>query len=93
MDLLHAYQQLQLDDQSKDYVVINTHEGLFRYARLPFGVASAPAIFQCNMESLLNGVPGVAVYQDDILISEKTKEDTSIGWTHCFNDSRMQACG
>ena len=29
LDLSHAYQQLPLDEESKRYVVINTHKGLF----------------------------------------------------------------
>ena len=45
LDLAHAYQQILLDEGSKKFVVINTQKGLFRYNRLPFGVASAPAIF------------------------------------------------
>ena len=50
IDLSHAYQQLLLDDGSKKYVVINTHKGLFRYTRLPFGISSAPGIFQSHRE-------------------------------------------
>ena len=46
LDLSNAYQQVALDEESRKYVVINTHLGLFQYNRLPFGVASAPAIFQ-----------------------------------------------
>ena len=46
LDLSNAYQQVALDDESKQYVEISTHLGLFQYNRLPFGVASAPAIFQ-----------------------------------------------
>ncbi len=46
LDLSQAYQQLVLEEQSREYVVINTHRGLFRYTRLPFGVSSAPGIFQ-----------------------------------------------
>ena len=44
INLTKAYQQLPLDDASKEYVVINTHKGLFRYTRLPFGISSAPGI-------------------------------------------------
>ena len=54
--LSQAYQQLLLDDDSKDYVVINTHQGLFRYNCLPFGVSSASGIFQRTMEALLQGI-------------------------------------
>ena len=43
-----------LDKDSRMYVTINTHQGLFRYNRLPFGIASAPAIFQRTMETILH---------------------------------------
>ena len=46
LNLSPAYQQLTLDLDSRKYMVINTHRGLFRYMRLPFGIASAPGIFQ-----------------------------------------------
>ena len=69
LDMSHAYQQILLNDESKQYVTVNTHRGLFTYNRLPFGVASAPAIFQRTMEGLLKGIPLVVVYLDDILVS------------------------
>ena len=45
LDLSHAYLQLQLDESAKDYLVINTHRGLFEYTRMPFGITSAPGVF------------------------------------------------
>ena len=51
----NAYLQLRLDPESRKYVTINTQKGLFQYNRLPFGVASAPAIFQRYMDVLLQG--------------------------------------
>ena len=44
-----------LDDKSKELVTISTHRGLFQYNRLPFGISSAPAVFQRCMESLFQG--------------------------------------
>ena len=46
LDLSHAYLQVTLEEHSRQYVTIKTHKGLFEYTRLPFGVASAPSIFQ-----------------------------------------------
>ena len=64
-----AYQQLLLDEPNKKLVVINTPRGLFQYNRLPFGIASAPGIFQRVMDSLLQGIPGVVVYLNNILVT------------------------
>ena len=49
IDLSQAYTQILLDDTSAVYVTINTHKGLYKYSRLPYGVASAPAFFFRNL--------------------------------------------
>jgi hypothetical protein len=61
--------------RSRRLVTINTHKGLFEYTRLPFGIASAPSIFQRLMENLLQGIPRVCVYLDDILVSGTTEQE------------------
>ena len=73
LDLKHAYQQLILEEESRKYVTINTHRSLYRYTRLPFGIASAPAIFQKTMDMILQGMPGVICYINDILITGKSR--------------------
>ena len=66
LDMSQVYLQLELDEDSKPYVTINMHKGLFRFHKFPFGVSSAPGIFQRCMETLLNGSKGVSIYLDDI---------------------------
>ena len=75
LDLSHAYLQVPLAEESQKYLVINTHKGLYAYKRLPFGVASAPAVFQRIMDNILQGLPGVCTYLDDILVTGKTADE------------------
>ena len=75
LDLAQAYLQVLLEDDSKKYTTINTHKGLYQYNRLPFGISSAPAIFQRTIENILQGIPNVVVYIDDFLITGKTESE------------------
>ena len=69
LDLAHAYNQLELDDLSKEYL---THQGLYRPNRLSFGVRSAPAIFQRVVDHILAGVDRVQCYLSDSTQQERT---------------------
>jgi hypothetical protein len=75
LDLSQAYQQMLLDEQSRKYVTVNTHMGLFQYTRLPYGIASAPSVFQATMEQILQGIDGVLTYLDDIMISGSSERE------------------
>ena len=61
LDLTSAYQQMVLDKESAKLVTINTHQGLHECNRLPFGIASAPAVFQRAMDTILQGIPPCGV--------------------------------
>ena len=58
--------------------MINEHKGLFQYTRLPYGILSAPGIFQKEMDNLLASIPGVAVYLDDISVTGVTEHLKSL---------------
>ena len=75
LDLANAYLQLELDEDSKKYVTISTHKGLFQYNRLPFGVSSAPSLFQRTMEGIVGNIQNVLVYSDDILVAGSSEEE------------------
>lgn len=74
-DMGSAYQQMLLDDAAKMLTTISTHLGLFAYNRLPFGIKTAPSIFQLMMEKLLIGLEGVTSFLDDILITGSTESE------------------
>ena len=59
IDLLQAYNQLEVEVASRNILTINTHKGLFQYSRVPFGIAAAPAIWQRTLELVLQGIPRV----------------------------------
>ena len=69
IDFSHAYTQLQLESDSKNFTTINTHCGLFRYLRLPFGISSCPQIFQRTIEHLFKDIPFCAIYFDNMIVS------------------------
>ena len=54
LDLQQAYLQLPLEEESQKYVTVNTHRGLFQYTRLPFGITTAPSVFQKTMDTMLH---------------------------------------
>ncbi|XP_040069533.2 uncharacterized protein LOC115325180, partial [Ixodes scapularis] len=68
LDLASAYHQVRLDPKSRDLTAFITHEGLFRFKRVCFGLASAPAAFQQVMSKILKDCPGVQFYLDDVIV-------------------------
>ena len=69
IDLKNAYLRMTMDEDSQKLLVINTHKGLYQYARLPFGVASSPALWQRAIEQVLQGISGVQCLLDDIIVT------------------------
>ena len=75
IDLADAYSQIQLAPESQRRLALSTHRGVLLQQRLPFGIKSAPGYFQEIMENLTSDLPGVAVFQDDMLVSGQDAND------------------
>ena len=75
LDLSQAYQQMQLGENSRNLVCINTHVGLYRYTRMPYGISSAPSKCQETMDKILQGLNKVGCIMDDIIITGQTDEE------------------
>ena len=74
IDLSEAYLQLSLHEDSRDLTTFIVPDGLFRFKRCPFGLASCPSAFQAVMSKILHDIPGVVCYLDDILVSGQSSE-------------------
>ena len=79
LDMKHAYQQLQVELDSQEYLTMNTSKGLFAYTRMPFGINTAPSIWQRKMDRIL---AGTVCYMDDILV---------VGENESQHDERLMA--
>lgn len=68
LDAKDGFWQVHLDEPSSLLTCFNTPFGRYRWMVMPFGIKSAPEVFQQRMVEALEGLEGVAVIADDILV-------------------------
>jgi hypothetical protein len=68
IDLNMGYYHLRLDPATSDICTIVFPWGIYRYKRLPMGVACSPDIFQSKMNGLFSDLEYVLAYIDDLLV-------------------------
>ena len=76
LDLTSAYFQLGLDDKSKHKTAFITHDNLYQFKRMPYGLNNACQSFQALMTRVLRGLTWkhCLVYVDDVIIWSKDFE-------------------
>ena len=74
LDATQGYWQVRLDDESSIKCTFNTPFGRYRFNRLPFGISSAPEVFQNIMSQIFDGHEGIEVIVDDLLIWCETQQ-------------------
>ncbi|KAG9282090.1 hypothetical protein AMEX_G700 [Astyanax mexicanus] len=75
LDASSGFWQISLEASSRKLTTFITPVGRFCFKRLPFGITSAPEIFQREMSMLLRGNSGTVAVMDDILIYGKDKQE------------------
>ena len=75
IDLRQAYHEMEVEEESQEYLTVNTHQGLYRYNRLICGITSASAIWQRSMDQILEGIEGTSSILDDTIITGKDDEE------------------
>jgi hypothetical protein len=74
LDAKSGFWQIPLDEASSLLCMFNTPHGRYKFKRLPFGIKSAPEVFQKHMKQLLEGLEGVEVIMDDMLVWGENNE-------------------
>ena len=68
VDASNGFWQVELDEPSSYLTTFATPFGRYRWKRLPFGISSAPEEYQRRMQEALEGLEGIAICADDIII-------------------------
>jgi hypothetical protein len=61
-DMVMGYHQIELEEGEGPKMAFSTKQGHWEYRRLPFGLKTAPAVFQKLMNSVLSGSSGMCCF-------------------------------
>ena len=77
LDLLKGFNQIPVEQNSRELMAVSTPVGLYQPTVMPFGVKNAPGSFQREMRRVLSGRlhRGVYVFIDDIIVYSKTETE------------------
>jgi Reverse transcriptase (RNA-dependent DNA polymerase) len=69
-----GYWQIPVRHEDREKTTFTSHEGLYWFLRMPFGLRNAPATFQSFVDITLSGLTwkSCLVYLDDIIVFSKT---------------------
>ena len=74
LDLKQEYLQVPLMKDSRNLTAFVSHDGVYRFRRMPFGLSSVPSAFQQMMATIMSGIKGASVFMDDIVVHGPTQE-------------------
>ena len=75
LDANSGFWQIPLTPSCRHFTTFITPFGRYWFNKLPFGISSAPEVFQKQMSTILEGLPGVLCHLDDILVYGKDTEE------------------
>ena len=76
LDLAKGYWQVQVREMDCPKMAFTTHQGLYQFRVMPFGLQGAPATFQRMMDSLLRELRKfTTAYLDDIVVFSTSWEE------------------
>ena len=80
LDAKDGFWQVNLQEESSYLTTFWTLSGRYRWLHMPFGISTAPEEFQRRQHEVFDGLPGVEVIADDILVygSGDTQEQAEV---------------
>ncbi len=75
LDATSGFWQIPLDEESSLLTCFNTPFGQYLFKRLPFGIKSAPEIYQRVMEELFDDIELCEVIADDLMVWGRDNEE------------------
>ena len=77
LDMISGYWQVEVAPEDREKTAFCTHEGLYEFKVMPFGLSNAPTTFQRLLNSVLAGLlwKNCLVYVNDIIICGRTFEE------------------
>ena len=82
LDANSGFWQILLNEESRPLTRFISPFGRYWFNKLPFGISSAPELFQKRMSTILKGLEGVVCQMDDVLV---------FGCTVAEHDKRLMA--
>lgn len=75
LDASSGFYQIKLDEESAKLCTFNAPFGRHCFLRMPFGIASAPEVFHRTVQQLFDGMEGVGVFLDDVVVWGTTRKE------------------
>ena len=87
IDLSSGFHQIAMASEDIPKTAFTTHDGLYEFLRLPFGLKNSPATFQRTMDKVLAQMKWrkIIVFLDDILVFSRSFDEHLTHLKECFD--------
>ena len=72
LDASQAYYQIKVSEASSNLLCLNSPFGRWKFLRMPYGIKSGSELYQRVASQIFDGLEGVEVIMDDVLIWGRT---------------------
>ena len=91
LDLKSAYHRIPIQEEDKQYSVLEANGKLYQFCRVPFRVTNRVACFQRIIDNIIrwHNLHGTCVYVDNIVVAGKTQLEHEENFTKFRNIAQL----